>query len=371
MDLAMDRRRPRHLVMRRMKNGVTRYYWQPSKAAKAAGFEARALGEALDAAVRKAENLNAQWDAWRRGEESARFEIGDMDWLVAWFQTSAQFRTKTKGTQKVYRWASNFLDRWWEGPVDDMEPEDIEGLWIDIQEEMSDHSAAIIIRVLRMMLNLAHARRKIDYNAGQGLRLKRPKPRMQIWEPEELEAFVKAASPSMARAAVIAHETSQRPIDIRAMTAAALKPESAIRVRQIKTGALIDVALTQPLREQLDRRPADSLYLCPGPNGGQWKEHHFLDDFHAAQEASGIRAELQFRDLRRTCVVRLGEAGCTIPEICAITGHSLETATEILETYLPRSAVMAASGVAKLENARRTKVGTPVASELEPKPKTL
>ncbi len=41
---------------------------------------------------------------------------------------------------------------------------------------------------------------------------------------------------------------------------------------------------------------------------------------------------LRFQDLRRTAVVRLTEAGCTDPEIAAITGHSLERTRQ---TYLP------------------------------------
>jgi hypothetical protein len=53
-------------------------------------------------------------------------------------------------------------------------------------------------------------------------------------------------------------------------------------------------------------------------------------------------------DLRRTAVVHLARAGCSVPEIAAITGHSISRTVSILEVYLPRDAQMAAVGIAKL-----------------------
>lgn len=65
-------------------------------------------------------------------------------------------------------------------------------------------------------------------------------------------------------------------------------------------------------------------------------------------------ADLQFRDLRRTAVVRLGNIGLDLPAICAITGHTLKSAQTILETYMPRNVQMAARGVvARLEHERK------------------
>ena len=46
---------------------------------------------------------------------------------------------------------------------------------------------------------------------------------------------------------------------------------------------------------------------------------------------------------------RLAEAGCTAPEIAAITGHSLAMVNEILETYLVRTEKTAKNAILKLE----------------------
>jgi hypothetical protein len=72
----------------------------------------------------------------------------------------------------------------------------------------------------------------------------------------------------------------------------------------------------------------------------------------AIAEKHGIDRNLEFRDLRRTAVVHLGRAGCTVPEIAAITGHSLTVTQAILEDYLPRDSEMAAAAMKKLKRYR-------------------
>jgi integrase len=87
-----------------------------------------------------------------------------------------------------------------------------------------------------------------------------------------------------------------------------------------------------------------------------YKADNFRAVFADLRRAAGI-ADVQFMDLRRTAVVRLAEASCTVPEIAAITGHSLETTQKILEVYLPRNSTMARHAIAKLESHRARQVG--------------
>ena len=57
--------------------------------------------------------------------------------------------------------------------------------------------------------------------------------------------------------------------------------------------------------------------------------------------------DLDFMHLRHTAVTRLAEAGCTTPEIAAISGHGLATVEKILELYLVRTSTMADNAFAK------------------------
>lgn len=69
----------------------------------------------------------------------------------------------------------------------------------------------------------------------------------------------------------------------------------------------------------------------------------------ALAKAEGVT----FNDLRGTAVTRLALAGCSTPEIAAITGHSLRSVETILDRrYLHRDQGLAESAIAKLEKHR-------------------
>ncbi len=68
---------------------------------------------------------------------------------------------------------------------------------------------------------------------------------------------------------------------------------------------------------------------------------------------------MQARDLRRAAVVNLARAGATVPEIAAVTGHSIDRTQAILEVYLPRDAHMARAAILRVENVSRTSNGKP------------
>ena len=84
-----------------------------------------------------------------------------------------------------------------------------------------------------------------------------------------------------------------------------------------------------------------------------FKKRYFAEQWERTCVAAGI-VDLHFHDIRGTTVTLLAEAGCTVPEIVAITGHSLRRAQEILDKYLARTSKLAASAIAKFENVVET-----------------
>jgi integrase len=81
-------------------------------------------------------------------------------------------------------------------------------------------------------------------------------------------------------------------------------------------------------------------------------EHYLRHEWRKVTLVAGLDG-LLFRDLRRTGMVRMAEAGATAVQISAVSGHSIEQTTRILETYIPRSALMAAAAVKQLEKSDR------------------
>ena len=106
------------------------------------------------------------------------------------------------------------------------------------------------------------------------------------------------------------------------------------------------------LRWLLDRVPRNSTHILTDANGRPWSQAAFQKQWLETMRAAGVEG-LQNRDLRRTAMVRMSEAGATPQEIAAISGHSTEETERILEIYIPRTAVMAANAIAKLDAADR------------------
>jgi hypothetical protein len=46
-------------------------------------------------------------------------------------------------------------------------------------------------------------------------------------------------------------------------------------------------------------------------------------------------------------MIRMAEAGATVPQIASVSGHAIDHTQRILETYLPRNAELAKAAIAR------------------------
>jgi hypothetical protein len=96
----------------------------------------------------------------------------------------------------------------------------------------------------------------------------------------------------------------------------------------------------------------DGLFLVPS-KGGRFALPYptFSRWFAEIRALAKLRDELQPRDLRRTAMVRMNEAGAELRHIAAVSGHTISQTMKILETYLPAIFKMAQSAVAAWEKS--------------------
>lgn len=153
-------------------------------------------------------------------------------------------------------------------------------------------------------------------------------------------------------------------------------------VRQGKTKRWVGIPIEGDMRRRIEAAIAanattTTIIVCER-TGQPWVQDDFIHcfgDVRAKAIETAIAAgdatlaaeleDLQYRDLRRSCVVVLGELGIEAPAISGVTGHKLETIMKILEIYMPRTEAMAASAVvARLEDRR------PAADQEEQQEKT-
>lgn len=235
-----------------------------------------------------------------------------------------------------------------------------ERLWTDKGLPMANGMIAV------MRLAFSHARRmgKLRDNPLFNLALPTAAPRLRVWTFLEEAAMMAAADahdPEIGDAIVLGLFTGQRQGDVLSL----LDHNEAggkIRFAQSKTGARVRVPAAAALRERLAQARARKEQLGLGEARATvvcsrtrkpFREDAFRHRFAAlrarAAELCPSVATLWFADLRDTAVTRLALAECTMPEIAAITGHSLETINSVMKHYLELSEPHAEKAIAKLE----------------------
>lgn len=359
----MGRYMVRYLVAKPQKAHVL-YYWQPTKKLQRHGFLPRRLAERtniLADAICEAEALNAELDAWRAGNiPDPAPKQGTIPWLVRQYQQSDKYKSLAPKTRRGYDQCLNKIEAWsrraGNPPITSITPLAVDAFYKSM--ERTPHQAAAVIRVLRLLLNRAVKFRLIDHNPAAKPELKSLAPRFQTWDDSQIAVFtsaaVEAGRSSIALATMLGAHLGQRQADVLQLAWTQYNGRS-IWLRQQKTQKPIAVPVTSELKRWLDGAPRTSTQIVISEDTKRpYREDNFRHVFAGIRDHLGL-GHLQFRDLRRTAAVRLAEAGCTAPEIAAITGHSIERTQRILDTYVPRTTSMAQNAIAKLE---RNKTGS-------------
>ena len=114
------------------------------------------------------------------------------------------------------------------------------------------------------------------------------------------------------------------------------------------------IPVSKVLKAALDKArqtTSTTTILCTS-RGTPWTEDGFQASWQKAYNRSDLPRGLHFHDLRGTAVTRLALAECTVPQIAAITGHSLKDVEAILQAhYLGGRIQLAAQAIEKLDAA--------------------
>lgn len=369
-----SRRTGLNVVTKRRPDGTTIRYFYDRSNGQFLGHDK----EAAEAAIARA------------GETSesgiAKDSIG---WLIVdYLRDGEAYGALAPRTQKLYR---GYLDRmrcdWGDVHARAVTVKEVR----DIRARMAStpRKANQVLSLLQLLLGRAKRLNIVQENVAENFGRYPTRKRTEIWDYEMEDKFVARARPSLQLAYLLLLYTVQRPSDMLSMTAASISERDGrlfIALRQGKTSALIDVPVHRRLAPHVRRRleeieasraaegrvlagriaRAPVELLVPSPTGKTWSLRNFsrawdqvmmrLATSHARELfGSGmtkdeVRAELtsqhrQRRDLRRTGIVRLAEAGATTPQIAAISGHSIDYCQRIIDTYLPRRTEVAISGM--------------------------
>lgn len=210
----------------------------------------------------------------------------------------------------------------------------------------ADFAWMILVRVL----SFAKDRGMISVNiAERGGRLYRSTRRDQTWADADVAAFEAVAPVYMRLAIQLALWTGQRKGDLLRLSWSDFDGFN-LRLTQSKTKARVLVPMG-PLAEVL-RSQVGSGAILRNSRGAAWTSDGFNTSWRKCCAKAGITS-LTFHDLRGTAITRMALAGCTVPEIAAVTGHSLKDVETILDMhYLGGRAELAASAMRKMVRER-------------------
>lgn len=408
-----------YLVTKPGANG-TRYFWQPSTDLRKLGWKSERLRNAdgspattLDEAVALAKARNEQLDAWRKGGQAPAVDVpapapvqevqpGSVAHIIRLYKASPRFVTRAEKTRYEYGLNLEIIEQWaGKAPVKAITRELVQQYYQALWDTGKHAKANAVLRVLRLLLKFAWDNGFTTHNAAEKPGMITLQPRLRIWSEAEIDTFVAAADaagwPSVGDAVVWGCYLGQRQGDLLKLLEIQVQPDVAgrlrVRRRQNKTGAYIDIPLHPRLKARYEAAQERRRSLGVTAPTILWNEatrkawnadtfrHTFTEIRSVAAQlvpslAAGAvigplpadtwpqgapPADAWFMDTRDTAVTMLAEAGCTVPEICAITGHDEDSAYKILKHYMALNGAMADAAIGKLlayEEQKRAKAGS-------------
>lgn len=144
---------------------------------------------------------------------------------------------------------------------------------------------------------------------------------LRAWTRKEAEAAIAGLPDHLRRVVVLALYTGQRRGDLCVMGWSAYDGR-AIRLVQQKTRAPLVLPVHPALKRELDSWPKVATTILTNRRGGAWDPELLSHALPAALAKIGLSEGLNVHGLRKLAAANLADAGCSVHEIAAITGHA-------------------------------------------------
>lgn len=335
-----------HTVRRKLADGSERVY-----------FYAWRGGPRIDAKSGSPE-FHAEFADAHKGRLKARRK-GTLTAFIEEYRASTEFTKLSDSSQRAYRTYLDMIERKFGSMTREViEDPEARGEFKTWRDSLADkpRRADYAWTVLARVMSFAADRGRISVNPClKGGRLYKADRTEVIWTEDHIAAFMAVASHELGLALMLALWTGQRQGDLLKLTWNAYR-DGRISLKQSKGGRTTVIPAGDTLKAALADEKKRALTILTNQAGEPWTSSGFRASWGKACAKSGVTG-VTFHDIRGTAVTRLALAGCTVPEIASITGHSLKDVESILDAhYLGRNIALAESAMRKRERKeRRTK----------------
>lgn len=235
----------------------------------------------------------------------------------------------------------------------------VKSLYEKLLKKGAVRSASLMINALSQLIITAQDYGLYtDENPCKKLVIEKNEPRNQIWKDDEVIKFCDKCDEKgyfgLKLAVLIAYYTAQRESDIEKLKWNDFDFDLNIwKLKQSKTKNYIEIPIykIEQLQKALRETQRINEFVCNSIDGKPYYKRELIpEQTKKIIKLSNIRNDLMFRDLRRTAILKLDEAGCTLSEIASISGHSRKSIIDIIEVYAPKTILKAEKAFDKVFN---------------------
>lgn len=274
--------------------------------------------------------------------------------LIAEYRASPDFAQKAANTKQVYLRALDYIGKFENVRVADVKRRTILGHRDAFADKVG--LANQILATWSLLMAFAVDREYIEHSPA--LRIRHlAGGTYRRWPQAALDAALAQLHEPLRRAVILGLYTGQRAGDCVAMLWSDFDGAS-IHVVQQKTGARLWIPCHETLLAEMAswKTDATTLTILANSEGRPWKSRTFATMISAGLRRIPEARGLVFHGLRKSAAAALAEAGCSVHEIAAITGHS---SLAMLELYTREADQRgrASAAIVKWERKRPEKAG--------------
>jgi integrase len=340
---------------------------------RAGGYRNEPLGTDEAAAIKRVQELNAQWDKERGAappEPAYNTKAGTVEWLVERFQMDPTwYKARADRTREQIEWAFKRITAvFGKIRVHDIQRKHLRAYYNDMRINGSITKVEKVMKWFHRLLKYAVEIGMIEYNPGARMKIESPQHRSTTWTPDEIEAVIATAlaeavapsgnripaRPSIALAVAIAYDTSLPLQDVLALTWKSYDGQDLNVVQKKNRGnRRLCLPLSERTRAMLDRTTRASERVIVNEETGLPYPDRFIFGrvFRKVKQRAGITRQVTFHDIRRTMLTELGAKGATNVEIASYSGHSVNS--PILKVYVQPTRDPAASAFRKCGGGKK------------------
>ena len=252
--------------------------------------------------------------------KSSRSTPGSISAAIADYYGSQAFRSLTGGTPAMRRAIlERFREEYGHKRLAGLPKE----LIVILLDRMAPHAARNWLKCLRHFIQWCESRKLIRHDPTWGIKVKVPKSDgHHTWNEDEIAQYEEHHPiGSKARLALaLGLYTAQRRGDVVRIGRQHLR-HGELSVRQEKTGTVLAIPVLPELAAIIDATPIGHLTLLTTKTGKSYEANDFSQQFRAWCDAAGLPPHCVFHGLRKAALTRLADAGKSVHQIAAVSGH--------------------------------------------------